>query len=283
MLVTGDTIAFVGLSDPRHEREWIQLETLKNFFASYGVNVFISPLLYEMECSRPAWAKELMRLFEHPDVKAIFDVSGGNLANGILPYLDFERIRQAEKPFFGYSDLTSVLNAIYTMTGKPSYLFQLRTLCWSQAKQQQARLVASLFEQRHDLFDVQWEWLSRERMQGVVVGGNVRCFLKLAGTPYFPDLTERLLFLESYGGKENLIRSYFYQLAGMGAFQKASGLMLGTFTELEKEGGRIEDIVHEVVPADLPVVKTRQIGHGEDSRALVIGETLQLERGDSHA
>ena len=34
MLVTGDTIAFVGLSDPRHEREWIQLETLKNFFAS---------------------------------------------------------------------------------------------------------------------------------------------------------------------------------------------------------------------------------------------------------
>ena len=97
MLVTGDTIAFVGLSDPRHEREWIQLETLKNFFASYGVNVFISPLLYEMECSRPVWAKELMRLFEHPDVKAIFDVSGGNLANGILPYLDFERLKEIHK------------------------------------------------------------------------------------------------------------------------------------------------------------------------------------------
>ena len=38
-------------------------------------------------------------------------------------------------------------------------------------------------------------------MEGIVVGGNIRCLLKLAGTPYWPDMREKILLLESFGGK----------------------------------------------------------------------------------
>ena len=32
-------------------------------------------------------------------------------------------------------------------------------------------------------------------MEGIVVGGNIRCLLKLAGTPYWPDMREKILLL----------------------------------------------------------------------------------------
>ncbi len=38
-------------------------------------------------------------------------------------------------------------------------------------------------------------------MDGIVVGGNIRCLLKLAGTPYWPDMREKILLLESFWRK----------------------------------------------------------------------------------
>ena len=49
-------------------------------------------------------AAELMRFYEDPGIRAIFDVSGGDTANGILPYLDFSIIEKSDKRFWGYSD-----------------------------------------------------------------------------------------------------------------------------------------------------------------------------------
>ena len=40
------------------------------------------------------------------------------MANEVLTDLDFEMISASDKIFFGYSDLTTVINAIYTKTGK---------------------------------------------------------------------------------------------------------------------------------------------------------------------
>ena len=42
-------------------------------------------------------AKALMDCYRDPDIRWVFDVSGGDLANEILPWLDFERIKAEEK------------------------------------------------------------------------------------------------------------------------------------------------------------------------------------------
>lgn len=280
MLQAGDTIAIVGLSDPRTQKDQAQIEELKSFFATMGIDTQVSRFLYCVNDCRLEKAKELECFFKDPTVRVIFDVSGGNLANGILPYLDFDSVRDFYKPFFGYSDLTPILNAIYTKTGKLTYLFQLRTLCWSQKDKQKQRLIHSLCLGKNDLFDPEWQWLNGKQMSGIVVGGNIRCFLKLAGTSFFPDLNEKLLFLESFGGSENLIKTYFYQLQTIGVFEKIKGLLLGTFTQFENEGGDIRSILQEVAPESLPIAKTKQIGHGEDSMAIAIGQYLDLERRD---
>ena len=69
-------------------------------------------------------------------IKAIYDISGGDVANSILPYLDFEVIKKSDKEFWGYSDLTTVINAIYKKTGKASVLYQVRHLIYEYKEQQ---------------------------------------------------------------------------------------------------------------------------------------------------
>ena len=41
-------------------------------------------------------------------------------------------------------------------------------------------------------------------------------------------------------------------------------------------GCKIIDLVMKYTPDDLPVAKTQEIGHGADSRAIMIGEEIHL-------
>ena len=75
-------------------------------------------------------------------------------------------------------------------------------------------------------------------MEGILAGGNLRCFLKLAGTPYFPDLTGKILFLESLGGGPELLASLLSQLGQLGVFQKISGLLFRHLYRAGKESGQ---------------------------------------------
>ena len=69
-----------------------------------------------------------MKFYNDNEIKAIFDLSGGDLCNEVIRHLDFSQIKKANKPFFGYSDLTVILNALYSKTNKVNYNYQLRNL-----------------------------------------------------------------------------------------------------------------------------------------------------------
>ena len=58
-------------------------------------------------------AKEFMELIEDESVKVIVAVSGGEILMEILPYLDFEKIKNSPKWIQGYSD-PSLLNYVIT-------------------------------------------------------------------------------------------------------------------------------------------------------------------------
>ena len=64
----------------------------------------------------------------------------------------------------------------------------------------------------------------------------------------------------------------------MGEFEEVAGVLLGTFTELEESRGEIVEInlAKRYVGDTVQMAKTRQIGHGADSKAIVIGEMLVL-------
>ena len=219
-------------------------------------------------------AEDLMDFYRDPSIDAIFDISGGNLANEILDLLDFDTIRNSGKQFWGYSDLTCVINTILTMTGSDSVLYQVRNLVGKESETQQRNFFDYLAGKNEELFHLPHAFLQGSHAEGELVGGNIRCLLKLAGTPYFPETEGKIVFLEALRGNVATMTAFLSQLRQLGVFDKAAGIMLGTFTQMESEKLRptIEELVLDRVPANLPVLKTQLIGHAPNSKALHIGK-----------
>lgn len=242
-----------------------------------------SDYIYEKENIFSGTAKEranaLMNFYKDNEIKGIFDISGGDVANGILSYLDYEIIANSSKMFWGYSDLTTVINAIYKKTGKASVLYQIRNLIYDYKEQQIADFYNTTMQNGTDLFHLNCKFIQQSKMHGIVVGGNIRCFLKLAGTEYMPELTDKILLLESFGGTVAKMETYLCQLKQIGAFDKVAGIILGTFTEMENEKciPTVETLVKRIAGKDLPIAVTRDIGHGADSKGIIIGKEIYLE------
>lgn len=257
---------------------------LENTLRDIGVEAVFSDYIYERDgvsCgSAKERAKALMDFYLDDEIAEIFDISGGDLANGVLPYLDYDVIAKSEKKFWGYSDLTTVINAIYAKTGNPSVLYQVRNLIYQYREQQIANFKNTIIDQNDDLYEIDYRFVQGNKMQGVVVGGNIRCFLKLAGTEYMPDLIDKILLLESYSGTVAKIETYLCQLQQLGAFDKVAGILLGTFTEMEEKEcvPAMEELVKRIVGKDMPIAVTKDIGHGTDAKAIVIGKEYVLEK-----
>lgn len=282
MLNRKDKIAIVACSNPLNKSESQLVVKLKNTLDSMEFSVILSDYIFveKAYCNEVAAEKgrELNSFFKDSTVKAVFDISGGDIANTVLDYIDFNLIKNNPKMFWGYSDLTTILNAIYTQAEGISYLYQIKNLVRNEALQKK-RFEDSVLLNKKDLFDINWNFIQGKKIDGVVVGGNLRCFLKLASTPYFPDLADKVLFLESLGGGAERIATYFNQLKQMGVFSKISGLLLGTFTELEKqqEMSEIIKLITGIVDNQyLPIAKTQEIGHSNNSKCLIIGNHYSI-------
>ena len=133
------------------------------------------------------------------------------------------------------------------------------------------------------MFTFGYEFRQKDHMQGIVVGGNIRCLLKLAGTEYWPDMNGKILLLESLNGEVPQMVTYLNQLKQIGVFDKINGILLGTFTKMEELQSRptIVDLVKRYAGSDMPVAETREIGHGYTSKAIVIGEKISLHHRGS--
>ena len=72
------------------------------------------------------------------------------------------------------------------------------------------------------------------------------------------------------------IETYLCQLQQMGVFDKVAGIILGTFTELDKSTTTVEELMKRMISKNLPLVKTNDIGHGTNSKAIVIGQEIHI-------
>lgn len=270
-------VGITACSNPHPVSFRPELAVLQQTLRELGQESVCSPYLFSDEYGLSGngtdRADALMQLFNDPEIRNIYDISGGDMANEVLIHLNYDEIRESSATFWGYSDLTTVINAIYTRTGKPSVLYQIRNLTSDDAALQQAR-----FRNEEELFHFSYDFLQGTSMSGTVVGGNIRCFLKLAGTPYFPDLNGKILLLEALGGRIPQMITYLSQLEQLGAFRAVNGILLGTFTTMERHGYApdMPTLVHNFAGPQVPIAKTAEIGHGSDARAIRIGSYYEL-------
>ncbi|BDU83480.1 S66 family peptidase [Clostridium perfringens] len=278
----GNKIGVISCSNGLSIKNKNIIEELKLNLKSLDIDMVEGDTLYAKEYNLFSGtgeekARALENLFLDKDIKMIFDISGGDLANEVLDFLDFNLIKENPKPFFGYSDLTVLLNAIYSQCDITTYNYQLRNLIGKFKEEQMQNFKASFIEGKEDIFNLDYKWINGSHLEGIVVGGNIRCLLKLAGTKYMPDFKDKILFLESFSGNSAKVVTYITQYKNLGVFNEVKGIILGEFTEMERENLKpdIVEILKRVIgEINIPILKTRDLGHGADAKCIPIGKYL---------
>lgn len=283
MIEINSKIGIVCCSNGQSKNYEEKINKLLNKIEEIGYKPVCSNYIYEEDsyfsASGEERAKALLEFYENDDIKAIFDISGGDIANEILDYLDFEIIKNNPKPFYGYSDLTTIINAIYAKTGVKSGLYQIRNLIYEEEDNQTLTFKETFLDGKDSLKNINYYFVQDGYMEGEIIGGNIRCFLKLAGTEYMPDFEGKILLLESLNATSPQVMTYFCQLKQLGVFDKINGILLGTFTRLDSEifVPSVEEIAQKVVGRDIPIARTMDIGHGTDSKCIYIGEKMKFQ------
>ena len=281
ILNRNDKIALVVCSNGKNIEDKDRIEKLEDILVEMGLVPVFTKYIYKDRFGRGAKAQvraeELMSFYKNKEIKAIFDISGGDIANEVLDYLDYDVIKRNYKPFFGYSDLTTVLNTLESQTNEVNYLYQILNII--ENEEIRTNFKNTFMKNEQILFDVKWRFLQGSSVEGEVIGGNIRCFLKLVGTKYFPKVDNKVLFIEGLGTSVEGLITHLSQLKQMNVFCNISGLLIGTFTKIEKEISVEElfELVKEYIPEHLPVVKTSEIGHAKDSKALKIGRMINIK------
>ena len=278
----GNKIGIISCSNGLSIKNKNTIDELKLNLKSLDIEMVEGDTLYAKEYNLFSGTGEekaiaLEKFFLDKDIKMIFDISGGDLANEVLDFLDFNLIKENPKPFFGYSDLTVLLNAIYSQCHITTYNYQLRNLIGKFKEEQMQNFKASFIEGKEDIFNLDYKWINGSHLEGIVVGGNIRCLLKLAGTKYMPDFKDKILFLESFSGNSAKMVTYITQYKNLGVFNEVKGIILGEFTEMERENLKpdIVEILKRVIgEINIPILKTRDLGHGADAKCIPIGKYL---------
>lgn len=230
-------------------------------------------------------ADDIHRMFVDESIKAIICSQGGATANSCLAYLDWGLIRSHPKIFLGISDITALLNAFYRQTGLVT--FHGDDLLWGFGREpsqyEQDEFIARLVDARVGKIPA-----SRERRTirsgtavGRLLGGNLQCLLKLAGTSYFPDFERAVLFVEAIGIAPEGCDHLFHQLKHMGIFDRVRGVIVGYIDGLqnnEKALMQMEDVLLRVTSEyDFPILKVDDFGHNCPNTVLPVGGQVKMD------
>jgi muramoyltetrapeptide carboxypeptidase len=232
-------------------------------------------------------------------VRAIVCVRGGYGLTRILPRLNLRAMRSDPKLVIGFSDITALHAAlsnarIASVHGPmPNALVEdgfppFATQALVQALTQRIDMPRSLLAHYETPETVRV--IRRGRAEGRLVGGNLAMLCSLIGTPYFPDLSGKILALEEIGEQPFRIDRMLTHLMMVGALKRVRGIALGVFKNCDPrpQPGVTEfrqtvlDVLSDrLTPLRVPVVYGLPFGHVADNGALPLGVSATLIAGAS--
>ena len=284
-LKIGDTIGVIAPDKALRNKDKKPLENATKYFQSLGLKVKYGKYLFSEDnycAGTPKQrAKDLNDMFSDKEVKAIFTVKGGDMANGILPYIDFWNIKNNPKIFLGMSDITVLLCAINKMTGLIT--FHCQDYIWFGKDEvtdyDKNEIIDKLFNGNKTIFpydERKFIDFRNEEISGKIYGTNTRGLLKLLGTPYMPNLKNAILFLEGFHTDIIQWNSMLEQCNQMSVFSKA--VVFGYIYQLQNIENNKYSIVDELrkINSNVPIVKTNDFGHLHGNRIIPIGAEVKI-------
>lgn len=226
-------------------------------------------------------AADLNAAFADPEIKAIFCARAAAGGTRILPYIDYELVRRNQKPLFGFCDNGAVQLALWQKSGLISYNGLGLAYDFRGDKldsQIAADLQKILSGQTYNISS--GATLRHGHAEGRLLCINLCTLLRMAGTPYFPDLSGKILLVEDVHEKVYRVDLMLQQLKQQPHFDKLSGVIFGQFTDAESdaEDGTIADCMADFIDGTaFPAIKDFDFGHTPSRRILPIGAPVILD------
>lgn len=287
-LIKGDLI---GITAPAGciWNKW-HVEKIEARMAELGFKTKIGKTIYQqvgyLAGSDQMRADELMEFYKDEDVKAILTMRGGWGCSRILDLLDYELIQQNPKIIIGFSDITSLVNAIYKKTGVITFHGPCGYSSWKEFTTNNVfkAIVGGqpfLMKNPPD-YQEGLKTLSPGKATGDLIGGNMTVVLSLIGTPYEPDWTNKILFLEEIGEEPYRIDRMLWQLKQHKVFEKVNGVVIGSLHKCEPEEPEKSFSLQEIInqhfkDSPFPVYQGATFGHLEPKFTLPIGVRTEID------
>ena len=276
----GDKVAVVSLSGGMlGEAQFIHKYDLakQRMEEDYGLEVVPMPnalrgidYLYHHPEARAA---DLMEAFRDPQIKAVFNAIGGDDTIRLLPYIDFQVLRDNPKIFTGFSDSTTNHFMLHK-AGVVSYYGLSLMNQWAEYVQinpyTKASMEQTLFHPVQELditcsdfcsYETDKIWWGEEHMaeptprfpnsgyellqghgtvRGRLLGGCADVFPELLGTALWPELDDwkgKLLLLETSESdmQPELLTALLRNLQAQGILQVLAGILVGKPAYRERE------------------------------------------------
>ncbi|MFH0703285.1 MAG: LD-carboxypeptidase [bacterium] len=221
---------------------------------------------------------DLMNFFEDDEIKAIICSRGGYGTYRILSDINYEKIKNNPKIFVGYSDITALLLAfleksnIITFHG-PLALSDFGTNNISKYTEENFfNILQGKLNLPYSYSNISdYECIKPGEAEGCLIGGNLAIISGLLGTPYFPDMTNKILFLEDIGEPLYKIDRMLMQLKLAGIFDKILGLLFCEFSSIAQSDNPIDIIKEFTKDMNIPVGYGFPAGHGHNKATLPLG------------
>lgn len=275
-LKKGDKVAIISLSRGLLGESWaihklnIAKERLEKDF---GLQVVVMPNALKgvkyLDEHPEARASDLMDAFHDKSIKAIFNAIGGDDTIRLLPYIDYEVIKNNPKIFTGFSD-TTVNHFMMHKAGLVSYYGASVMNNFSEYVKindyTKDALINTLFDPkpRLDIKPSKKESFAKDivrwgeadmhtarkfypnkrgyevingksKVKGELLGGCIETFTYLIGTPLWPTLEEwkgKILMLENSDDEDipfALVEWILRNLEAQGIFNVIKGVIIGKY------------------------------------------------------
>lgn len=323
-LKKGDKIAVVSLSwgglgdENLIHKYYIAKERLENDF---GLEVAPMPnalMGSEFVYNHPELrAKDLMDAFKDKSIKGIFCAIGGDDSIRLLPYIDYDIIKNNPKIFMGYSDTTvshfmmnkagvvsyygpsimcefgeyvkmfdytkdAVKNILFTDSAnyevKSSEIWSNDSVPW---KEENINIQKKTLPEEHH-----YEVLSGEgKIEGNLLGGCIDVFPMITGTDIWPKAEEwkgKILLIETSEEKPSPDNVLYYlrNLGAQGILNNIKGIVVGKPQD-EKYYEEYKKIYLKVLKEfgceNLPIIYNVNIGHAYPIGILPLGIEYEID------
>ena len=238
-------------------------------------------------------AADVNAMFADPSVNCILAVRGGWGCNRILPLLDYDLMSKSPKVIIGFSDVTSLLIAIYARCNMVTFHGPVGISTWNQfsvdyfkrilfggeaVTMQNPTTTGDSLVQTKDRIRTITPGVARGRL----VGGNLSVLASMVGSQFLPDWKNVILFLEDDGEKIYRVDRMLTQLKMAGILGQVSGVVFGKCTNCEPGEGygslTLDEVLDDHIrPLGIPAWSGAMIGHVENKFTVPLGVQVEID------